>query len=51
MKEPALKIENLKKKYKTGTEALKGVSLEVPAGERCGQNYAYRYCYGSCEQD
>ncbi|MGB3922232.1 MAG: ABC transporter ATP-binding protein [Minisyncoccia bacterium] len=36
MKEPALKIENLKKKYKTGTEALKGVSLEVPAGDFFG---------------
>ena len=32
----ALKVENLKKKYKTGTEALKGVSLEVPAGDFFG---------------
>ncbi len=33
---PALKVENLKKKYKTGTEALKGVSLEVPRGDFFG---------------
>lgn len=33
---PALVIENLKKKYKTGTEALKGVSLKVPAGDFFG---------------
>jgi ABC-2 type transport system ATP-binding protein len=29
----ALTITDLKKKYKTGTEALKGVSLTVPAGD------------------
>ncbi len=33
MSSPALKITNLKKKYANGTEALKGVSLEVPAGD------------------
>ena len=32
----ALKIENLVKRYPTGTEALKGVSLEVPEGEFFG---------------
>ncbi|MEK7176924.1 MAG: ABC transporter ATP-binding protein [Patescibacteria group bacterium] len=36
MNAPALKIENLKKKYKTGTEALKGVSLDVPVGDFFG---------------
>jgi len=30
---PALKITDLKKTYATGTVALKGVSLEVPAGD------------------
>src|ERR1051326_3244214 len=30
---PALKIENLRKVYGTGVEALKGVSLTVPRGE------------------
>lgn len=30
---PAIKIENLKKVYDTGTVALKGVSLTVPRGE------------------
>jgi ABC-2 type transport system ATP-binding protein len=33
MKEPALLITDLRKKYGSGTEALKGVSLSVPAGE------------------
>jgi ABC-2 type transport system ATP-binding protein len=33
MSENALVIKNLAKKYKTGTEALKGVSLTVPAGD------------------
>ncbi len=33
MSSPALVITNLKKKYANGTEALKGVSLEVPAGD------------------
>src|SRR3989344_4568392 len=36
MNTPALVVENLKKKYKTGTEALKGVSLVVPAGDFFG---------------
>jgi len=31
--EPALKIDGLKKTYANGVEALKGVSLEVPAGD------------------
>ncbi len=30
---PALEIKNLKKTYKSGTTALKGVSLSVPAGD------------------
>lgn len=30
---PALEIKNLKKRYANGTEALKGVSLTVPAGD------------------
>ncbi len=30
---PALEIKNLKKTYKSGTEALKGVSLTVPEGD------------------
>jgi len=30
---PALKVTDLKKTYPTGTTALKGVSLEVPAGD------------------
>jgi ABC-2 type transport system ATP-binding protein len=30
---PAIKIEGLRKKYDTGTEALKGVSLTIPKGE------------------
>ncbi len=30
---PALEIRNLKKTYKSGTEALKGVSLTVPVGD------------------
>lgn len=33
MSKPALVIKNLKKKYGNGTEALKGVSLTVPAGD------------------
>jgi ABC-2 type transport system ATP-binding protein len=33
MDTPALVIKNLEKKYSTGTHALKGVSLEVPAGD------------------
>lgn len=33
MQPPALVITNVKKRYKTGTEALKGVSLTVPKGE------------------
>lgn len=33
MNEPALVIKNLRKKYATGTEALKGVSLTVPTGD------------------
>jgi ABC-2 type transport system ATP-binding protein len=36
METVALKIENLKKKYKTGTEALKGVSLTIPTGDFFG---------------
>lgn len=32
----ALKIENVKKVYDTGTEALKGVSLDIPKGEFFG---------------
>jgi ABC-2 type transport system ATP-binding protein len=34
--EPALKITDLTKKYPTGTEALKGVSLEIASGEFFG---------------
>jgi len=30
---PALVVKNVTKKYRTGTEALKGVSLTVPAGD------------------
>lgn len=33
MSVPALEIQNLRKKYRNGTEALKGVSLTVPAGD------------------
>ena len=33
MSVPALKIENLKKTYATGSVALKGVSLEIPEGD------------------
>ena len=33
MQENALVVKDLKKVYKTGTEALKGVSLTVPAGD------------------
>lgn len=33
MATPALKIEGLRKKYATGMEALKGVSLEIPEGD------------------
>lgn len=33
MSAPALKITGLKKQYANGTQALKGVSLEVPAGD------------------
>ncbi len=33
MSKPALEIKDLRKKYATGTEALKGVSLMVPAGD------------------
>ena len=36
MNPPALEVKNLKKKYKTGTEALKGVSLVVPSGDFFG---------------
>ena len=32
----ALTIKNLKKKYPTGTQALKGINLEVPQGEFLG---------------
>jgi ABC-2 type transport system ATP-binding protein len=34
--EPALRIENLVKRYPTGTEALRGVSLEIGDGEFFG---------------
>mgnify|MGYP003577196430 CR=1 FL=1 len=34
--EPALQIEDLVKRYPTGTEALRGVSLEIGAGEFFG---------------
>jgi ABC-2 type transport system ATP-binding protein len=33
MASPALSIKNLKKTYRNGVEALKGVSLEIPQGE------------------
>ena len=33
MSTPALVVNNLKKRYANGTEALKGVSLTVPAGD------------------
>lgn len=33
MSTPALKIQNLKKTYKNGVVALKGVSLEIPQGD------------------
>jgi ABC-2 type transport system ATP-binding protein len=33
---PALQISELRKRYPTGTEALKGVSLEIPDGEFFG---------------
>ena len=33
MSSPALVVKDLKKKYANGTEALKGVSLTVPAGD------------------
>ena len=33
---PALQVTDLVKRYPTGTEALKGVSLQVPAGEFFG---------------
>jgi ABC-2 type transport system ATP-binding protein len=33
MSAPALKIENLAKTYSNGVQALKGVSLEIPAGD------------------
>ena len=36
MDAPALTVKNLKKKYKTGTEALKGVTLTVPRGDFFG---------------
>ena len=36
MQPPALQITDLAKRYETGTEALKGVSLEVPTGEFFG---------------
>jgi ABC-2 type transport system ATP-binding protein len=36
MNTPALIVDNVKKKYATGTEALKGVSLMVPAGDFFG---------------
>ena len=34
--QPALRVTNLVKRYPTGTEALKGVSLEIAAGEFFG---------------
>jgi ABC-2 type transport system ATP-binding protein len=34
--EPALQIDHLVKRYETGTEALRGVSLEIGAGEFFG---------------
>lgn len=36
MNTSALVVEHVKKQYKTGTEALKGVSLTVPAGDFFG---------------
>jgi ABC-2 type transport system ATP-binding protein len=36
MSSPALHIDNLVKRYETGTEALKGVSLDIEAGEFFG---------------
>lgn len=36
MNSPALLINNLKKKYNSGTEALKGISLSIPAGDFFG---------------
>ncbi|HEY5977281.1 MAG TPA: ABC transporter ATP-binding protein [Solirubrobacterales bacterium] len=36
MSEPALRIEDLVKRYPTGVEALRGVSLEIRAGELFG---------------
>src|SRR6478609_3833930 len=33
---PALKIENLQKRYPNGVEALRGVSVEIPVGEFYG---------------
>src|SRR6201995_1503802 len=36
MPAPALKIENLEKRYGNGVEAIRGVSLEIPEGEFFG---------------
>src|SRR5690349_18866402 len=36
MSAPALKIENLQKRYGNGVEALRGVSVEIPEGEFYG---------------
>ena len=36
MKQPALEIKKLKKTYKGGTEALKGIDLEIPEGSFFG---------------
>ncbi len=36
MSEPALQIENLAKRYPTGVEALRGVSLDIEPGELFG---------------
>jgi ABC-2 type transport system ATP-binding protein len=36
MSTPALRIENLEKRYGNGVEALRGVSLEIPEGEFFG---------------
>src|ERR1700754_4027204 len=33
---PALQVDDLTKRYPTGTEALRGVSLEIPAGSIFG---------------
>jgi ABC-2 type transport system ATP-binding protein len=36
MRTPALRIENLQKRYETGVEALRGVSIEIGEGEFYG---------------